>query len=236
MILNAQQIRAAVENGDIHIEPFGEEYLEAATYDLQVGRQGITTSTKKIVDLEKEGYVLVKPGDFAVITTKEEIGLGPQYAGRFGLRSKYARKGLIATTGPQIDPGFRGRLIIGLTNLTPVPVSIPFNDHVVSVEFHKLEQPTEKPYCGPFQGKTELRPEDIQMITEGAGMALSEVLTTLGSLSANMSLLTADVETLTADVSRLAAELTSEIRSLKYVIPIILTIGMAVLALIVQFK
>lgn len=76
-------------------------------------------------DLRSAGYLSIERGDFAVVTVREEIALGPQHAGRFGLRSKYARKGLIATMGPQIDPGFHGRLILGLTNLTPKAITVP---------------------------------------------------------------------------------------------------------------
>ena len=225
MILNAQQIRAAVEAGEIGIDPFDEKQLQAATYDLRVGDQGATTSTKKLKSLKDDGYLLVNPGDFAVITVKEVITLGAQYTGRFGLRSKYANKGLLATTGPQVDPGFTGRLIIGLTNLTPTAVSIPHNDHVVSIEIHRLEQPTEKPYKGRYQGKMELGAEEIEMITEGTGMALSEVLTTLGSLSKN-------VATLSEQVGTMAAEL----RTQRYLVPVMLTIGLAVIAIIVALN
>jgi len=76
-------------------------------------------------DPRSAGYLSLEPGDFAVVTVREEIALGPLHAGRFGLRSKYARKGLIATTGPQIDPGFHGRLILGFTNLTPKAITVP---------------------------------------------------------------------------------------------------------------
>jgi len=87
--------------------------------------------------------------------------MGLQYVGRFGLRSKYARKGLIATTGPQIDPGYHGRLIIGMTNLSPKPVTLSFGDHLLSVEFHRLDEATTKTYCGPYQDRLTLGPEEI---------------------------------------------------------------------------
>lgn len=222
MILNAQQIREAVEKGEIEIDPFEESQLQPATYDFRVGAQGATTSGKKIQNLKEDGYLLVKPGDFAFVTVRETIALGLQHTGRFGLRSYYARKGLIATTGPQIDPGFRGRLIIGLTNLTPNDVAVPFNDDLVSVEFHRLEEPTEKPYDGPFQGKTELGPEEIAMITERTSMVYSEVITMLSSLSANVS-----------ELSQKIDKLASEFRSYRWVTPIIVGVGMTVIAVLV---
>ena len=189
MILNAQQISETCRQGDIVINPFEEDQVQAATYDLRVGAQGATTSTKKIINIKEAGYLLLQPGDFGIVTVLEEIRLGPQYAGRFGLRSKYARKGLIATTCPQIDPGYHGRIIVGVTNLTPKPISLPYKDNFISVEIHRLEQATTKPYNGPYQDRLELGPEEIEAITETEGMALSEVIKTLQSLSKNVGIM-----------------------------------------------
>ncbi len=168
---------------------------------------------------------MLKPGDFAIVVVLEKLRLSPQYVGRFGLRSKYTRKGLIATTGPQIDPGYDGRLILGLTNLTPKSVSLPYKDDLVSVEFHRLEKPSTKPYYGPYQEKYELGLEDIESIVEAEAMTLSEVLTTLGSINKTIAALTTDVTILTTDF-----------KMLKWTIPIILSIGLAAIGFIIAYK
>lgn len=218
MILNHQEIIEANKNGEISIVPFEESQVEPATYDLRVGAQGATTSTKKIININEAGYLLLQPGDFATVTVLEELRLSTSYAGRFGLRSKYARKGLIATTGSQIDPGYHGRLILGLTNLTPKPISLPYKDDFVSVEFHKLEKPTDKPYNGPYQDRLALGPEEIEAVTETEGMALSEVISTLRSLSINV------------------AKLASEVNTLRWTIPTIVGLGIAIIAALIAFK
>lgn len=218
MILTDQQIRETNQRRDIQIEPFDDGQIQPASYDLRVGEQGITTSTKKLVNLRETGYLLVNPGDFAIVNVLEEIRLGPQYTARFGLRSKYARKGLIATTGPQVDPGYHGRLIIGITNLAPTPVSIPFKDDFISIEFHRLEQPAMKPYSGPYQGKLALGPEEIEAITEGTGMAVSEVITTLRSLSHNV------------------ASLAGEVKTLQWLVPLIVAVGIGAISVIAALK
>lgn len=43
MILTDQQIRQAVEDGDIVIKPFDDKQVQPATYDLRVGEYGATT-------------------------------------------------------------------------------------------------------------------------------------------------------------------------------------------------
>lgn len=218
MILNNKQIEEACRKGDILIEPFDADQVQAATYDFRVGAQGATTSSKKLVDIKSNGFILLQPGDFGIITVMEELRLGAQYVGRFGLRSKYARKGLIATTGPQIDPGYHGKLILGVTNLTPRPISLPYKDDFVSVEFHRLEEPSTKPYIGPYQDKMELGAEEIEAITENEGMALSEVITTLRSVSANVGILSDRVKLLT------------------WLIPVIFAFGIAIIGIIVALK
>lgn len=225
MLLTDRQIGEAHENGDIRIEPFDEKQLQPATYDLRVGEQGATTSKKKLENIRETGYLLIAPGDFAVVTVLEELWLGPQYAARFGLRSKYARKGLIATAGPQIDPGYHGRLIIGITNLTPSAISLPYKDDFLSVEFHRLDEPTQHPYSGPYQDKLELGAEEIEFITESEGMALSEMLTTLRSLTQNVAALSSDI-----------GILTSEFRAFKWVVPMIIAFGITAIAIIVALQ
>jgi dCTP deaminase len=223
MILTAQQIEEAQAAGDITIDPFELGQIQAASYDLRVGSEGIATSTKNLVNLEQTGYLLLQPGDFAVVTVLEELKLGPQYAGRVGLRSSYARKGLIATTGPQVDPGFHGRLIVGVTNLTPNVISLPFKDDFVTIEFHRLERATSKPYQGPYQGRLHLGPEEMSAVTEGTGMAFSEVLTTLRSLNQNVSSLAESVATLKGEMS-----------SLRTLVPLIVGGGIAIITVIVS--
>ncbi len=54
MLLNAQQIIETCEEKEIEIIPFEDSQVEAATYDLRVGPQGATTSTKKLIDVRRQ--------------------------------------------------------------------------------------------------------------------------------------------------------------------------------------
>ena len=183
MILSDQDILATCKNGtSIAIEPFSEESIQAASYDLRVGDQAASSAEKKVFDLTKTGFIEVKPGDFVIVLTHERLMLNEQHAGRFGLTSSYARKGLLATVAPQVDPGFRGRLIIGLTNLSSKPIVVPHNDRFLTIEFHRLEQPSSSPYDGPYQGRDKLSPEDIKTVMEREYMSQPEMMRTLETL------------------------------------------------------
>jgi dCTP deaminase len=195
MILTDHKIQEAFDNGDIIIDPFEQKQLQPATYDMRVGAEAVTSSSKELRKLDEKGFIIFQPGDFGFIITLEKINLSPNYAARFGLRSALARKGLSATTGPQIDPGYEGRLILGITNLTPNPVTLSYGQDLISIEFHELPGPAKHPYDGPFQGVEHLRPEEISIVTEKKGMLLSEMQETLSSLSTNVGRLTAEFST-----------------------------------------
>lgn len=218
MILTDEQIRQAVKSGDISITPFDDTQIQPASIDLRVGDEGATTKHKRKTSIKETGVLILEPGDFGVVAILERIKLGPQYAGRIGLRSKYARKGLIATTGPQIDPGFDGGLTLGMANLTPRSVSIGHHDDILTLELHRLSEPVKIPYSGQYQNRYGLSPEDLEAIAEGDGLAFSEILTTLRSLSSNVG------------------DLTSQMKTMQWVIPIVVIIGMAIVGAIVVLK
>jgi dCTP deaminase len=204
VILTHDQIIEAQQAGEIKIDPFERGQVQGASYDLRVGAQGITTSEKAIRNIETEGgYLALKPGDFGIVTTYETLALDKRHTGRLGLRSRYAREGIVATVGTQIDPGFRGRLFVGLMNLTPRLISLPFKDDFLTIEFHRLEHETTHPYVGPYQDKVTLLPEDIKFVTQTEGMAFSEVLTTLRSLSQNVGALTTQMSTFASQMKTL---------------------------------
>ena len=182
MILSDSDIRLAHESGKIGIEPFSESSVQPASYDLRVGNQAAISSDKQVVNLATRGFVEIKPGDFVIVSTHEKLALDLSHAGRFGLTSTYARKGLIASVGTQVDPGFRGRLFVGLTNLSTRPITLPHADVFLTVEFHALQRPVDAPYSGPYQGRDELTPEDIRVVMEREYMSQTEMMRTLETL------------------------------------------------------
>jgi dCTP deaminase len=190
MILADHQISEYYKAGDIVIEPFDQDYVQPASYDLRVGAEAVLTSGTGVIDVESSGFIKLKPGDFGIFISHEIIKLGPQFCARFGLRSSYARKGLIATTGPQIDPGFHGRLIVGVTNLTPHEVSIAHLDKFLTVEFHRLEKAVLRPYSGKYQKRMNLTAEEFQIVAEKSGVPLVKVMESVEHIKRDVHALT----------------------------------------------
>ncbi|HTX49328.1 MAG TPA: hypothetical protein VME40_08060, partial [Caulobacteraceae bacterium] len=78
MILTDHQIKQALGAHSIEITPFDEAQVQGASIDLRVGEEGATTKTKRRVNIREQGFLLLEPGDFGVISIFEEIRLDPQ--------------------------------------------------------------------------------------------------------------------------------------------------------------
>ena len=239
MILNNEQITESLRQGLIVIEPWAEARVQGASYDLRIGPQGATTTGKRIVDLESEGYMRLEPGDMAIISSLEILRFDTAHAARLGLRSKFARKGLHVTTGLQVDPGFRGRLFISATNLTPQPITLPFGDDFLSIEIHRLDQPVTEPYNGPYQDKTELLSRDIDHIIGAHGYALSEVIVNLNKVSAELVELRQELKAFKSEADYRFSSIDNRVTSIDTSLGSIrwtIGIGIAFLALLLVLK
>ncbi len=196
MILEHDAILAAIKDGSISMEPFDEkQQVQGASIDLCMGRQIATASNGgEVVNLEEVGSITLKAGDTAVATSREYLIFDRSHVARIGIRSSYARQGLHVTTGLQVDPGFEGILVVGMTNLTPKAITIEFEDHLLSLEIHKLNAEVKHPYKSPYQGKKELSAEDVKHVTDGRQYVLSDILETVRILSKNVARISEDAD------------------------------------------
>lgn len=218
MILVDTQIKAAIESGEIILENFSENSLQPASYDMRIGEEGFTSDSKVVTNIKEKGVLVLKRGDFGVVSTHEIIELPSDYTARIGLRSYFSRKGLVATTGPQIDPGYRGKLFIGLINLSPSDLALTYKQPFCTIELHKLEEPASNPYDGPYQDQLELTDKEIDPLIHHEGLSFPQLFTVL--------------ETLSRDVGRLA----DKVNLLIWVLPAITALGLIFIGIIVGLK
>lgn len=203
----------AIADGLLVIDPLTEDSLQPASYDLSVGREAFVSSSESTIDVENRGLVVIDAGEFAVISTLERVHCKPQIAGQLGLSSQFARHGLVLLSGPQIDPGFNGVLVVRLTNLSPKRITLPFEAPFLTAQFFKLNHPVSKPYAGSRQGQTGLQPRDIEELNNPDSPTLGGMVKTLTALASDVG------------------DLKTAVKWMAWAIPIIVTIGMAVVAI-----
>ena len=162
MILSDKSIKEKLQTGEISIEPFSEEFVQPASYDLHLDRNILVFNTEKhdtidvkvpMEDLmlkieidDKSGYV-IKPGQFILANVTEITGVDSRHVGRLEGKSSLARMGLIihATAG-FLDPGNKLRLTLEIANLSPLPIRIYAGMKIAQLAFEQLDQHCERPY------------------------------------------------------------------------------------------
>lgn len=215
MLLTDKEIKEARESGELIIENFSEDCLQPASYDMRLGEEAITSSQRKKVNPQDKGLLTIPAGDFALVTTHERVKLMSRIAGHIGLRSHYARKGLILLSVPQIDPGFRGVLVLGLNNVNPSDVVIPHKEKFCTVEFYRLNEEPLHPYRGEYQDQSGISGRDLEILAEAQGLTFGQVIKALNALA--------------GDVKSLA----DSVNFLKWAIPIMIAFGAAITSAIV---
>ena len=142
-LLNSADIIRYAEAGCL-VNDFCRERLNPATYTIRLlgtlywweskgNRLG--RRQQKVI---KDTSVTIWANSISYLLTQEEFRL-PQYiAARFNLHIRYVHKGILLGTGPLIDPGFAGPLLIPLHNLTDNDYMVEGGDNLLWVEFTKL--------------------------------------------------------------------------------------------------
>jgi len=156
---------AEIEQAQL-ISPFRREQLNPHGYDLTLStdfaildphftltidtREPSTRGWLYIHDKEIE----IPPAGFALALTEETLRLPEDITGICFGRSSLARVGVLPHVTP-IDAGFRGRLVIEISNTAPNYVRLYAGTRIVQVLFVR-SKPARVPYKGRYQDQKTL--------------------------------------------------------------------------------
>jgi len=170
MILSDVDVKEYIKNGKIIIEPFEpEKYIMPVGVDLRLGNTfkgfKITQDTHidptnvdlelntELIEVQDGKSFIVHPGEFILGVTKEHIELPNDIAGRIDGRSSLGRLGIIVhSTAGHVDPGWKGKLTLEISNIGKLPVALTPGMKFCSLIFEKLSSPSEHGYRGKYAG------------------------------------------------------------------------------------
>lgn len=164
-ILSEKLIRLMIEC-DMLLENANLDNIQGASYDLHLGDKYFQKGEIKTLD-EQNPFVVMEPGDYVLISSKEIANLPKDIAGRFDLTVSLFCKGVILSNGPQVDPGFHGGLFCLLFNTANNKVQLKHGEHYATIEFVKLVEPT-VPYMGKYQNKLKMKDYLPEMVEASA--------------------------------------------------------------------
>lgn len=142
-LLNSADITRYARAGYL-VTDFDEDRLKSAAYQIRFlgtlysweNEQDALTEKEASICCEKM-YTLPK-NSITYLFTEEEFLLPEYIAARINFRIPFVHKGMLLGTGPLVDAGFQGSLLIPLHNLTSNDYRIRGGDPVIWAEFTKL--------------------------------------------------------------------------------------------------
>lgn len=174
MVLSDQQIqwRGMIQPFAVGLRRPGKiSYgLTSYGYDIRVDRQFkvFTPALCTIVDpkafdprcfVDVEGDTcLIPPNSFALAVSIEEVAVPRDCLGLVVGKSTYARCGIILCCTP-LEPEWRGRITLEISNTTPLPAKIYAEEGIGQVVFLRGDELCQVSYAdkrGRYQGQTGL--------------------------------------------------------------------------------
>jgi dCTP deaminase len=166
MILADKDILARLECGDIIIDPAPdlESQLQPASLDMRLGydfqtfnytRQALIdpanpetfadlTTLTQLTDGER---FLVHPGEFVLATTLERVEIPKNLLARLEGRSSIGRLGIVIhSTAGYVDPGFKGKITLEISNLGRIAVALYPRMRICQIAFEEMSSPVTSGY------------------------------------------------------------------------------------------
>lgn len=147
---NPEGVGVDLRLGSVHRIIKGGAYIQVDSEKELGKRKGVKT---RVVAEFVEGVtqeITIKPGEYYLAQTYEELETPPDLMPLVHPRTSLFRAGLLLLNS-KTDPGYKGRLTMGLTNLSPFPVKLQMGARICNIIFHKIKGKT-TPYRGQHQG------------------------------------------------------------------------------------
>ncbi len=168
MLLSDRDIRAAVEAGDVVLDPYEPAMVQPSSVDVRIDRffrlfdnhkyAVIDPSQEqpeltRLVEVEPDEPFVLHPGEFVLASTYEVVTLGTGVAARLEGKSSLGRLGLLThSTAGFIDPGFSGHVTLELSNVATLPITLWPGMKIGQLCFFRLSSPAERPYGSDAYG------------------------------------------------------------------------------------
>ena len=162
MVLSDRTIRRLLEDGQIGIDPFGDDLVQPSSVDVRVdsffrvfrnARYPYIDVKREMEDLTElvefagEEPFILHPGEFVLGSTLERITLPDDLVARLEGKSSLGRLGLlIHSTAGFIDPGWDGHVTLELSNVANLPITIYYGMKIGQLSFVQLTEAAESPY------------------------------------------------------------------------------------------
>ncbi|HSM33302.1 MAG TPA: dCTP deaminase, partial [Anaerolineae bacterium] len=153
-VLADRDIRAALEERRIRVDPFDEACLQPSSVDLHLDREFRVFHNHRyahidpreeqpelteVTAVERDEPFILHPGEFVLGQTLEWVELPDDLVARLEGKSSLGRLGLlIHSTAGYVDPGWKGNLTLELSNVANLPIALYYGMRIGQISFFEM--------------------------------------------------------------------------------------------------
>ena len=175
MILSDRDIRSAISAGEIRLEPLGDGCVQPASVDIRLDKRLLVfrNSRRAYIDVREDMSDLTEmeeiggkpfmlhPNEFVLGSALEWLELPNDIVARLEGKSSLGRVGLlIHSTAGYVDPGWKGRLTLELSNVARLPIALRAGMRIGQLSFQRMSSAAERPYGSPGLGSKYMEQRD----------------------------------------------------------------------------
>lgn len=144
---STQKIQA-FQDKHLLINKFNRSRLKHGAYELSLGSKYYqTSSSSKQVQSEGHGsQIVIEAGQFALLTTDEEITIPPNAIGLISIKAGIKFRGLVNISGFHVDPGYSGLLKFSVYNAGSRDIILTVGTPVFMLWLADMDSTVEDPY------------------------------------------------------------------------------------------
>jgi dCTP deaminase len=162
VLLSDRDIALELDAGRIVLDPSDPSMVQPSSVDVRLDRYFRLFDNHKypfidpsedqpeltrLIEVAPDEPFILHPGEFALGSTFELIGLPDDVAARLEGKSSLGRLGLLThSTAGFIDPGFSGHVTLELSNVATLPIKLWPGMKIGQLCFFRLSSPAENPY------------------------------------------------------------------------------------------
>lgn len=129
---------------------YDENAIDCAAYTLRIGDEIYISPDHKVETLSQhtkqklqpgEGFA-IPPGQFAFLTTQEEVMVPDTAIAFISIRARPKFRGLINISGFHVDPGYKGQLVFSVLNAGPTPHHLQEGQKLFLIWYADLDRQT----------------------------------------------------------------------------------------------
>jgi len=167
-MVTGAELRKAVEKGEF-IKDGDPDSVEGVKYDFHLSAHILKAKFKRPVDFgqlsEAEKRDLeVEPGEIVFVLTQEKLSLPLDIVAQLSPKRKLSHAGILTLGGFCIDPGYEGRLLLGLCNFSSTPFPILPGKKVIAATFFRLQASEAVGLIKPVESVTDFPDELVQVM------------------------------------------------------------------------